>query len=878
MFEKELRQEIDRSFNGEELRSVCADLNLDYDDDLIGRTKDARILSLVQMMQKKGEMPQLIKVLSEHRPQVDWDNLFTNRYENSEIITWTDRLLILIRQNRLFQAGIALSILILLAGAFFIFSSGPNGDDTIPPTEIVLQSTEPTGGAVAQAPDQTPTPVQTEIVVQSTEVNDDANTQTPDQTPTSIPTEVTATATPTPTKNPDVIIIEFEGAEERDLRLARRIEDNLLQTLSDYDLEEVNIEIQSKPVTSITEAKTLATELGSKVVVWGWIDSAGVNIRIYLNDSKRNQLFTRTNELPLSALEDVSSELAFLARGTIPENISFISLFSIGQLYYQNNQYSKGFDAFNAATDNLPETIVFTNESILQYFEARQLDYGGNPVDHEEAACKYLSAIEIDPEFFPAYVNLSILLSNNPELYDAECIMQSSMFISSRALMEEAARLQPNSALIQYNVLALAWQNGVFYDQEELEAVQQLISKDPSIVGAHVMVGSIAAMLDEWELAIESLETANSLLPNQPNQHFNLGQIYVITGELEKAESELLSAYRLQSDDPEILLALANLYILLNQPEEALLYISEIPIPELEEFTFLANYPAYLSELLRSKIAFDTGDTGQAISIVENLIDSHLENFPNASEDLYSYYLLGLLQSLAGDDGAAMDTFEFVLDRVSYIDFDFRFISDMRTGYLTGDLALDVLFQSCSIYQNTGMEPVHIPNPCDSDNQVSNKPFDAQIEEMYDLLQEFLAYRLKNTPGIPLGMACPFVFTYDADYQEWQFDNTIIYQLVGKDQEQAQRRRLQHFDGRLLIKELEPEISYLDDVYVIVVNSQGEETKLAHDFEPLKQSDDRYFVMERGDSKLLTFSSYSELDDIEEVWVVAEGYYIRLDE
>jgi hypothetical protein len=123
------------------------------------------------------------------------------------------------------------------------------------------------------------------------------------------------------------------------------------------------------------------------------------------------------------------------------------------------------------------------------------------------------------------------------------------------------------------------------------------------------------------------------------------------------------------------------------------------------------------------------------------------------------------------------------------------------------------------------------------------------------------------------GVACPYVFTFDPVSQSWVFDTSIIYDLVGPESEQQQWRKLEAFDGRLLIREVEPEISHLDQVYVVAVDSDGRETILTHDDALLQDADDNYLVMHQGDQFQLAFPAYQQLDDVTEVWVVAEGYY-----
>ena len=46
----------------------------------------------------------------------------------------------------------------------------------------------------------------------------------------------------------------------------------------------------------------------------------------------------------------------------------------------------------------------------------------------------------------------------------------------------------------------------------------------------------------------------------------------------------------------------------------------------------------------------------------------------------------------------------------------------------------------------------------------------------------------------------------------------------------------------------------------------------SHENALLHAADDAYLIMRQGDAIELAFSGYDQLDDVVEVWVVAEGY------
>ncbi len=123
---------------------------------------------------------------------------------------------------------------------------------------------------------------------------------------------------------------------------------------------------------------------------------------------------------------------------------------------------------------------------------------------------------------------------------------------------------------------------------------------------------------------------------------------------------------------------------------------------------------------------------------------------------------------------------------------------------------------------------------------------------------------------------CPYVYTYDASRGSWVFDTTILYKLVGKENEVLQARALKNFDGRLLIHEVEPETSYIDQLYVLVTDINGRVYELPARLDRLRDADGRYVVLQTGDELLVTFDGYNQIHAPQQVSVVAKGYYVPL--
>lgn len=66
-----LHQNVAASFGDEELRSLCFDLGVDYAD-LPAEGKDGKARELVASLERRGRVPELVKMCRKLRPNVEW--------------------------------------------------------------------------------------------------------------------------------------------------------------------------------------------------------------------------------------------------------------------------------------------------------------------------------------------------------------------------------------------------------------------------------------------------------------------------------------------------------------------------------------------------------------------------------------------------------------------------------------------------------------------------------------------------------------------------------------------------------------------------------------------------------------------------------------
>lgn len=124
----QFRRLVSQHFDVEELRTLCFDLNIDYDT-LRGEGKEARVRELAALFRRNGRLPELIEVLTNMRPHVPWQESLPSG--------WADRSAGGQRHIIWYTLG---AIIVLAAGAFLAsqllkpeisqFQPTPDLDDT----------------------------------------------------------------------------------------------------------------------------------------------------------------------------------------------------------------------------------------------------------------------------------------------------------------------------------------------------------------------------------------------------------------------------------------------------------------------------------------------------------------------------------------------------------------------------------------------------------------------------------------------------------------------------------------------------------------------------------------------------------------------------
>jgi hypothetical protein len=123
--------------------------------------------------------------------------------------------------------------------------------------------------------------------------------------------------------------------------------------------------------------------------------------------------------------------------------------------------------------------------------------------------------------------------------------------------------------------------------------------------------------------------------------------------------------------------------------------------------------------------------------------------------------------------------------------------------------------------------------------------------------------------------SCPFVYTYSSESGTWLSEGHILYGINSKLKESEDSIRLNRFDGRVLIKENEPEISFIDSVYVRAIALDGTEKLIYPRTKALHFADGNYLKLSQWEQLKIEFDLPRDLVN-QEYFVVAKGYYVPL--
>jgi tetratricopeptide (TPR) repeat protein len=602
--------------------------------------------------------------------------------------------------------------------------------------------------------------------------------------------------------------------------------------------------------------------------------------------------YLRTKEIPLEAAE-IPEDIHFSITGTtditdiVPEAASVIALFAVGHISYLENDAQSGRDAFDQAMSNASTDIEIENQDIAYFLAARNLATTGNGSREEaiEIACLYSKALEINSNLAAAYNNIALTLIHRfPEIRVPftelpisqaialglpqdmiDCLVSAGIDdIAPGALFERAYNVGNEWLVPRFN--QIAYTPPTSQDPQEKKAnLEEIIRLDPNFAGPHIVLGNDAFGNQQYNEALMHYLKAHEIRPSQYELFINIAQSYLASDQVADAEKYFQKAFLEETIQSEALLGLARTAFIQRDFSTARGYIDQIPDDNL-------LFP--LGQVLLAQIKFEEQNYSEAREI---LLQNQIQPTSNGSTgSAFTDYLISMLYFIEGDSEGGNE-YLAIAEAAPKTEN-----AESANRSTTGIQTLSNTWLSVGTTCHGGfISPAPVPeNRIEFWGTVDHQHCPADdvstwIKFLFDEFQQSLGERIYFLDQLYGRLVqCPFVFTFDRETNAWIFETTILYKLVGKENEQYQTRMLTRFDGRVRVREIEPEVSHIDTVSVIVEDSEGNYHELKPEHELLRSDDGTYLVLHQGEEVILQFPDYSNISGHTRAWIVAKGYYV----
>jgi tetratricopeptide (TPR) repeat protein len=265
-------------------------------------------------------------------------------------------------------------------------------------------------------------------------------------------------------------------------------------------------------------------------------------------------------------------DFTFYLNRDLPNQMSYLTHFTLGQIFYLQNQYDSALTLFQTALTFAPtqnptkfqrslaatyfymgviwQTINHNNDQSLQnytkaielnpwYTQAynnRGLAYA-DQMNYEQALKDYTKSIELNPQLAQAYYNRGMVYYNQKN-YDP-------------AIQDYTKAIELDPKLAQaYNNRGVVYYNQKNYEQA-LKDYTKLIELDPQYTRAYYNRGLAYADQMNYDHAIKDYTKAIELDPQLAQAYYNRGNSYARLGNYSKAEADFDKAMQLLPDDSQ---------------------------------------------------------------------------------------------------------------------------------------------------------------------------------------------------------------------------------------------------------------------------------------------------------------------------------------
>ncbi len=339
--------------------------------------------------------------------------------------------------------------------------------------------------------------------------------------------------------------------------VAGRVQTALKRELEAAQLPGARVAVWPEEIHDEGTAAAVAQRAQAAVVIWGEYDSGRVLTRFTMGGT-RSDLDGRR----LEALVASASDLSATINSTLPSEVRYVALMTLGQLYADQGSFDQAQAILNQALTQPPEE---PDALATLYFFLGYIHQVGEPVNLDQAIHYYSQVIALQPQWATVYNNRGIAFLDRAEVGDLDRAIED---------LTQAIATKPSYAVAHIN-RGVAYLEGGGPDglAHALEDLSQAINLAPSAPKAYINRGLAYVQRNEagdLARAVEDFTQAIDLAPDASGGYLNRGLAYVRVGDRERWLQDFERVLALDPNNADAHNALCWAYALDQQPDLAL--------------------------------------------------------------------------------------------------------------------------------------------------------------------------------------------------------------------------------------------------------------------------------------------------------------------
>lgn len=125
---------------------------------------------------------------------------------------------------------------------------------------------------------------------------------------------------------------------------------------------------------------------------------------------------------------------------------------------------------------------------------------------------------------------------------------------------------------------------------------------------------------------------------------------------------------------------------------------------------------------------------------------------------------------------------------------------------------------------------------------------------------------------LEIGGSCPYIYTFSQNSKDYIIENHILSGVNAKHKERYDTLRLKNPTYKLLLKEIDPETSFIDELFILCIDKSGKETKFKSKNRLLTQRDNKYLSISQGQEVSFEVEKFNLVSTCK-YYLVSYGYY-----